>query len=406
MYSLKHEPRSWQIAALERWSKDCRGVVSVVTGGGKTIFAAQCVNHFLSKYPEGRTYIVVPTLVLLDQWLIDLKDELGASQADIALYSGDEKADEPKPFNIFVINTARQWLQKISQGSQNLLVVDECHRAGSDKNALALRGEFQATLGLSATPVREYDDGFEIYVAPALGNVIFEYDYTDAKRDGVVSPFELVNVRFDLLSHEQAEYDALTARLVPLLRRQEQGGDVVEPLKALLQRRAAVSAGSLLRVPMAVKLALSEQGKRSVIFHERVDAANKIVKSLQAFGVRVTSYHTGIPPDIRRDNLWLFRRGMFGTLVCCRALDEGMNVPETSVAIVASSTASHRQRIQRLGRVLRPAPGKSMATIYTLFATDAERSRLEKEADRLAEVATISWVRAAVATDATASDRR
>jgi superfamily II DNA or RNA helicase len=406
MYSLKHEPRVWQVAAFEIWRNALRGVISVVTGGGKTIFAAQCINYFLTEFPNGRAYIVVPTLVLLDQWIVDLKDELGAADSDIAVYSGEEKTREPRTFNILVINTAREWLQKLAAETPGLLVVDECHRAGSEKNALALRGEFRATLGLSATPVREYDDGFEHFVVPALGNVIYEYDYTDAKNDDVVAPFELVNVGFNLLPHEATEYDALTARLRGLLRRRDQGGEVDEPLRALLQRRAAVSAASLLRIPLAVKLAVNEKGKRCLIFHERVDAANKIVKALHAANIRVTSYHTGIPPDIRRDNLWLFRKGMFDTLVCCRALDEGMNVPETSVAIVASSTASHRQRIQRLGRVLRPAPGKEMATIYTLFGTDAEKTRLQKEADRLSDVATISWVQAAVTIDAATPDRR
>ena len=40
---------------------------------------------------------------------------------------------------------------------------------------------------------------------------------------------------------------------------------------------------------------------------------------------------------MRRENLRMFRRGMLDTIVCCRALDEGVNVPEASVAIVADT---------------------------------------------------------------------
>jgi superfamily II DNA or RNA helicase len=68
-----------------------------------------------------------------------------------------------------------------------------------------------------------------------------------------------------------------------------------------------------------------------------------------------------------------------------------MNVPETTVAVIASSTASQRQRIQRLGRVLRPARGKSKSTIYTLFATDQEKARLTGEANKLEGVAGVLW---------------
>ncbi len=81
-------------------------------------------------------------------------------------------------------------------------------------------------------------------------------------------------------------------------------------------------------------------------------------------------------------------------LVTCRALDEGFNVPETEVGIIAASTATQRQRIQRMGRVLRPANGKDGATVYTLVATDPEVARLKKEEKELEGVANVTWAKA------------
>ena len=66
--------------------------------------------------------------------------------------------------------------------------------------------------------------------------------------------------------------------------------------------------------------------------------------------------------------------------------------PETNIGIIASSTASKRQRIQRLGRMLRPAPGKKHATVYTLYCTQAEETRLKEEAEVLEEIAEIEWL--------------
>ena len=57
-------------------------------------------------------------------------------------------------------------------------------------------------LGLSATPVREFDDGFERYIEPALGPVVYEYDYARARSEGVISPFDLHNFHFDLTTSE------------------------------------------------------------------------------------------------------------------------------------------------------------------------------------------------------------
>ena len=104
-----------------------------------------------------------------------------------------------------------------------------------------------------------------------------------------------------------------------------------------------------------------------------------------------TMYHTGLPPEVRRENLRLYRRGAFNCMVCCRALDEGLDVPDTNVAIVAGSTSSTRQRIQRLGRVLRKRPGKSSALIYTLHGTEVEKARLAEEEEEMKGVASVKW---------------
>ena len=66
-------------------------------------------------------------------------------------------------------------------------------------------------------------------------------------------------------------------------------------------------------------------------------------------------------------------------------------MPEASVAVIASSTASQRQRIQRLGRILRKANGKTEAVVYTLFATEEEKKRLGREAANLDGITTVEW---------------
>jgi superfamily II DNA or RNA helicase len=72
-----------------------------------------------------------------------------------------------------------------------------------------------------------------------------------------------------------------------------------------------------------------------------------------------------------------------------------MNAPETSVAIIASSTSSTRQRIQRLGRVLRPAKNKTEATIFTIYISDQEKNRLLEEYKELNEKIEINWLKGA-----------
>lgn len=387
------QPRAWQQEALAAWeSQHRRGIVSVVTGAGKTIFAEMCMVSFLSANPTGRVAIVVPTIALLDQWYVSLREDLGVPENDIALYSGEGRPAKPGRFNLLVLNTARSVSSSMSNDRDALLIVDEVHRAASPVNSLALAGKWSATLGMSATPERDYDDGFQEILVPSLGPLIYQYDYGRASRDGVIAPFHLVNVRIDLLAHERDAYAAATKRVAVILRRYQAGDDAGASLRVALQRRASISATASLRVPVSVYLAEKHRGIRTIIFHERVQAAEQIYELLRARGISTTIYHSKINPILRRDNLRLFRHGAFNTLVTCRALDEGVNVPETAIAIVASSTASLRQRIQRMGRVLRPAPGKTSATVYTIYATEVERRRLEAEAISDLGAESITWM--------------
>ena len=194
------------------------GIVEVVTGGGKTVFAQMCLQVFFEEMENGQVLIIVPTVSLLDQWWIALQDESGVSPDDIGLLSGQETCEGDEPIIISVINSARRFTKEFSRDRRLFLIVDECHRAGSPANAKAMLGEFVATLGLSATPEREYDEGFAVYIAPLLGPIIHEYTYIDASRDGVISPFSLTNVRVDMLPDEEEEYRKYARSIAKLLR--------------------------------------------------------------------------------------------------------------------------------------------------------------------------------------------
>lgn len=65
-----------------------------------------------------------------------------------------------------------------------------------------------------------------------------------------------------------------------------------------------------------------------------------------------------------------FRAGSIRILIACKAIDEGLNVPDASIGIILSGTSTQRQRIQRLGRIIRKKNSKSRAALYYLHITD------------------------------------
>ena len=151
---------------------------------------------------------------------------------------------------------------------------------------------------------------------------------------------------------------------------------------------------SLNRIRLTLKLLAGNRGKRALVFHEDIEACDLMHAILLENDVKSGVYHSKLTLRARAGMLGQYRRGEIDVLVTCRALDEGFNVPKTGLGIIAASTATRRQRIQRLGRVVRPAKGKAGATIYTLVATGPEIDRLNEEEERLEGVASVSWSRA------------
>lgn len=381
-----YPPRTWQIEAMRRWiAAGHRGIISVVTGGGKTIFALSCIAQLR---PE-TTLIVVPTAALLEQWWEEAAFyfSIPLEEIHIVRASGRLKAGS---INLAVINTASE-LPSTGRWGKLLLIIDECHKAASESFRKVLNIEAIASLGLSATPERPYDDGLEEILIPALGPVIFTYDYSAALAEGVIVPFTLNNVVFELEEDRQMEYDKLSKAIARSI--QQDGPDGQRTI-ALMLKRARVLNLSLNRVKIALKLVKMNHLKRTLIFHEDIQACEIIASVLQKAGVPSSIYHSKMPLKERAEALKQYRSGRSHVLVTCRALDEGFNVPETQLGIIAASTATRRQRIQRLGRIVRPAPDKTTANIYTLVATPPEIARLQEEEHLLEGVASIHWSRA------------
>ena len=62
-----------------------------------------------------------------------------------------------------------------------------------------------------------------------------------------------------------------------------------------------------------------------------------------------------------------FRAGVYRAIVTSKVLNEGVDVPEAKVAVVLGGSASAREYIQRLGRVLRKR-GNTQAILYEVIA--------------------------------------
>ena len=371
--------REWQEKAFPLWWAKKRGIVKVVTGGGKTVFAIHCLTKYLEEEKDNSIFIVVPSIALLDQWYEVLQKTFDGT--DISLNGGGEHLEEISKVTISTIDSVKNIIHKFD-ASNTLLIVDECHKIGTEKRGETLTNNWHATLGLSATPERDYDDNFYIIIKKILGDIIFDYDYIDAREDEVIVNFKLLYAYAAMTKDEEDKYKKFTKSIQR--RAATIGGNNMNdyPLKMLIFNRARMVKNSKNRIPFGVELLQKHKRDSWIVFTENKKQAKEFNKIINKKGYKSAIYNTDLDNAEREENLNNFKSGNLNVLVSCTALDEGFDMPEADGAMILSASSSKRQRIQRMGRVLRITANKENALIVTVYSSKTEFDKLREESNR------------------------
>lgn len=407
----------WQKECIKAWQNNhYHGIVNAITGTGKTVmalYAARFLENHLSSAGPLRVKIVVPTLPLTTQWAIAMKHVLPDCQSareSPGLYHGEQTDDPNRKYMIYIINSARYTLARhilsdIRNGYSVLLIADECHHYASTENRKIfdfLSAGFDLTdryfsLGLSATPqVLDYDT----VLAPALGKEIFRYGFLEAARKNNICKFAVYQIALSFSPEEMAEYQELTDRLAKtrsrllasnpslkyldhfrffsaLRRMAGEKDNASRSLAALFlnlsYRRQGLNHMASARISCLLKLVRQlEPETRIIVFGERIRQAEKAYRLLsKQYPNQVGCYHSQMSRQARKNALARFRDGSQRILISCRALDEGIDVPDAVVGIVLSGSSVSRQRTQRLGRILRLQRGKHAACLYYFYVQES-----------------------------------
>ena len=371
--------REWQAKAFPLWWAKKRGIVKVVTGGGKTVFAIHCLTKYLEENKDHSIFIVVPSIALLDQWYEGLQKDF--NEKNIALNGGGEHLEHLSRINISTIDSVKNIIEQFD-ASKTLLIVDECHKIGTEKRGEVLTNNWHATLGLSATPERDYDDNFYIIIRKILGDIIFDYDYIDAREDEVIVNFKLLYAYAAMTPDEEEKYKKFTKSIQR--RAATIGGNDMNdyPLKMLIFNRARMVKNSKNRIPFGIELLQKHKRDSWIVFTENKKQAKEFNKIINTKGYKSAIYNTDLDNAEREENLNNFKNGNLNVLVSCTALDEGFDMPEADGAMILSASSSKRQRIQRMGRVLRITANKQNALIVTVYSSKTEFDKLREESNR------------------------
>ena len=378
--------RDYQRSALRHWlAAGGRGVVAMPTGAGKTWVALAAIEKLAVP-----TLIVVPTKELMYQWAEKVREVLGV---DPGLYGDDHK--DVRDITVAIYNSAVKMPMELL-ARFDLHVYDEAHHLPAETfKAVALKAPARYRLALSATPERP--DGNDTLLYKVVGPLVYKVSLSYLLRRGYLVPVVADIVMVPLPEELAKEYEKLeeeykaaskAGRRTDVLR-------VYNKMKMLAIKNPAKLAA--LRDILA-----KHKNDKILVFAEYKDVARKALEvAEEVLGKGKAALILGDTPDKERKAAFkAFKEGRIKAIVTGKVLDEGVDVPDASVAVVLGGNAHPRQLIQRLGRVLRPSKGKKHAYFYLVISEDTlehvikrgyEKYLDEVSVERLAEE--LGWLR-------------
>lgn len=333
------------------------GGLFMATGSGKSKIAIDIVTGLCRKdLLEKKILLVVPTEKLRDDNWREEFDKWGAYK---------EYKELKRSCYVSITNLEMQYY--------DLVILDECHNLTERNSNFFTSNTVKRVLALSATPPdpKGNDTEKEKVILFKQFRIKPDYIYTleDAVRDGVVAPFEIRVVEVDLddkvkyvkagteakrfYQTEKAAYDYVSSIIKKM---QYSKNDAVKwkylDRMRIIQNSIAKAAVARIIIDKYCK------GDRYLVF------CGSIAQAESLCGTNV--YHSK-SSDVA---LTKFQNLEIDEMGCVEALNEGINVKDVDQGVLVQISASVKDFIQRIGRLIRKRPGhKAIVWVIILRGT-------------------------------------
>ncbi|GAB6863048.1 DEAD/DEAH box helicase [Haloplanus litoreus] len=343
--SLRDYQRDW----VDRFLDQRAGVFVGPSGSGKTVAAIGALVAV-----GGETLILVPSRELAGQWRAELLEHTTLDPEQIGEYHGGVKEIRPVTIATYQVAGMDRHRSLFDRREWGLIVYDEVHHIPSEVYRRSADLQSKHRLGLSATPVREDDRETDIYtlVGPPIGtdwDALFDAGYVQEPE---------VEIRYLPWANDEERNAYASA----------------EP-----RAKHRIAAENPAKVDEVRHLLAEHPTAKALVFVDWLDHGRAIAEAVDA------PFVSGETPHHERDRLFAaFREGERRTLVVSRVGDEGIDLPNAELAVVASGLGgSRRQGAQRAGRTMRPA---GSATVYVLATRGtSEEDFAQRQMRHLAE---------------------
>lgn len=333
--------RDYQQDWVDQFSLRRNGVFVGPSGSGKTIAAIGAMEAI-----GGETLIVVPNRELAQQWEDELIEKTTLVSRQIGQYHGGTKKIRPVTIVTYDTASMSRHRELFNERDWGLIIADECHHSAASTWKRFREIQSKARLGLSATPVREAQDSKEIYtlIGPPIGT-----DWGSLFAEGWVEKpdVKLITVPWD---SEQAR------------NRYQRASGSKQQIEAARNPKKHEVIRSLLE---------DHDGQKMLIFVDWIKQGKDFADDLELPFVYGETDHND-----REDIYDSFRAGDIDALIISRVGDEGIDLPDAEVAVLASTMGSSRSQTgQRAGRTMRPLGDASVYILLTKGSSEEDWGR-------------------------------
>ena len=391
---LRYEdgPFEHQGKAVDAWCEArYRGVLEMATGSGKTITSMIGAHRLYEEHKPLLIVVAAPYVPLIEQWCDEVAP-FGLRPVNLTIAgSATKRTSELRRLKrrlrtgvsdveAVVVShdtlCTREFQAAIETfGCARLLIADEMHNLGRPSFIDDPPEFFEYRLGLSATPIRQYDkEGtealFEFFgpvvfcftLEEAIGRCLVEYEY-------YVHPVYLTNTEMD-------DWFDLTGKIKQNAWRSD-GDKPDEYLAKLMRDRRALLETASGKVSTLASL-LNEEDTGSLRYTlvytsdkgpDQLHNVNRLLHDKNILFHQLTAEETASREQTKRI-IKSFQEGEIQALTAKRVLDEGVNIPQICKAFILASTTVERQWVQRRGRLLRTCSAirKTHSVIHDLLA--------------------------------------
>ena len=396
-------PFAHQGRAVKAWCEaGSQGILEMATGSGKTIAAMICAHRLYDMEKPLLIVVAAPYIPLIQQWCDEISP-FGLKAVNLTKANGAKgRARElnklkrrlrNRSSDIEIVVVSHRTLcdsgfktEVEKFDCKTLLIADEVHNMGSEGFITDPPNFFDYRLGLSATPIRQYDEEGTEQLFAFFGPVIFQFTLEEAIGRCLVE-YEYYVHPVELTEDEMDEWYALTEKIGKNAWRQENENADDEYLMKLLRDRRALLENAENKIAALEEVLTRDnlQKLRYTLIYasdkapQQLQDVNALLKTHGVLFHQLTHEETGNSENTNQI-IQSFQEGTLGILTAKRVLDEGVNIPEIEKAFILASTTVERQWVQRRGRLLRTCrkTGKTHSEIHDFIALPLDLDNIDE----------------------------